>query len=104
MNVDSYDVAPYHGGRVYTEYNISGLYECEYSGQQFWIRLYYTSRADISSKLPKGITVRFNPDNPDYYVVEEYDFEETTGVEWHIATSSLRSSVEYRPSIKQSSK
>lgn len=99
-NVDEYDVAPYLGGKVYKEYNVSGLYECEYSSGEYWVRLYYTCRADVSSKLPKGITLRFNPDNPDYFVVESYDFEETTVVEWHIATSSLFSNVEYRPSTR----
>lgn len=62
-------VVPKYGGRVITRYEHSAAYEWTVGEESYTAHLHMTTDHQYN-KLPEFITIRYNPDDPDSYVVE----------------------------------
>lgn len=68
----SYDVAPYHGGRIFKEYAYTGTYSYMIDGTYYRVEIESRSRRG-SSDLPVAIVVRYDPFNSWNQIVDEDD-------------------------------
>lgn len=92
-SVSDHLVAPRYGDRVITRYEHSAAYEWAVGEESYAVHLHMTTSHQYN-KLPEFITIRYNPDDPDSYVVERGSVMEDTNAYISIFTDRKTGVVE----------
>lgn len=92
-SVSDYLVAPKYGGRAITRYEHSAAYEWTVGEESYTVHLHMTTDHQYN-KLPEFITIRYNPDDHDSYVVERGSIMEDTNAYISIFTDRKTGVVE----------
>lgn len=68
-NIDTREMAPYHGGPIYDQYLTVGKYSWEVNGVQYSFSV-NKIKDKMAAECPAIVLIKYNPDNPDEYYID----------------------------------